>query len=82
MPRLTNREYAVFSFVRQFWQDQLKSPTRKEIGQGFGFTAQAAHYYIKALCKKNFLTLGKGPRNIRIKKKHYRIQPLLLDTEV
>jgi len=71
MKSLTPKEYAVFSFIKQFLADYNKSPTRKEIGNAFSMTIQGADYFVHQLSKKEIVILKlKGIRNIRILKKY------------
>ena len=71
MKSLTPKEYAVFSFIKQFLADYNKSPTRKEIGGAFSITIQGADYFVHQLLKKEIVALKlKGIRNIRVLKKY------------
>ncbi len=71
MKPLTPKEYAVFSFIKQFLADYSKSPTRKEVGEAFSMTIQGADYFVHQLSKKEIVVLKpKGIRNIRILKKY------------
>ena len=78
MPELTQKEYAVFCFIRQFFEDFDKSPTRKEIGKAFSFTPQSADYFVHRLFKKKIISIHpKKARNIKILKKYLGRQPHL-----
>jgi len=71
MKSLTPKEYAVFSFIKQFLADYNKSPTRREIGEAFSMTIQGADYFVHQLLKKEIVALKpKGIRNIRVLKKY------------
>ena len=78
MKSLTLKEYVVFSFIKQFFTDYNKSPTRQEIGDAFSITIQGADYFVHQLSKKEIVVLKpKGIRNIRILKKYLGHQPHL-----
>ena len=78
MKPITPKEYAVYSFIKQFLVDYNKSPTRREIGDAFSMTIQGADYFVQKLKKKNILKLRpEGIRNIRIIKKYLGRQPHL-----
>ncbi len=71
MKSLTPKEYAVFSFIKQFLTDYNKSPTRKEISNAFSITIQGADYFVHQLLRKEIIILKpKGIRNIRVLKKY------------
>lgn len=79
MKKLTPREYGIFAFIRQFIEDSLQAPTRKEIGEATNLTPQGADYHVQKLAEKDFIKLKDGKRNIRLTKKHYRRQQSIFD---
>lgn len=79
MKKLSAREYAVFAFIRQYILDHVTAPTRREIAEAFSITPAGAQWHVQRLNKKGFITLVEGKRNIRLKKKHYRIQKVLFE---
>lgn len=79
MPKLTRREYAVFSCVRQFMSDSDRSPTRREVGEMLGIMPQTVHGHLKNLAQKKFVLLTPHKiHNIRLLRREYRRQPKLL----
>jgi len=78
MNPITPKEYAVYSFIKQFLVDYNKSPTRREIGEAFSITIQGADYFVQKLKKKKIINLHpKTVRNIRILRKYLGHQPHL-----
>jgi len=78
MKKITPKEYAVYGFIKQFFLDYNKSPTRKEIGEAFSITTQGADYFVQKLKFKKIVKLNsKGIRNIRVLKKYLGHQPHL-----
>jgi len=78
MKPISPKEYAIYSFIKQFFIDYDKSPTRREIGNAFSMTTQGADYFVQKLKQKKIIKLKpKGIRNIRIIKKYLGRQPHL-----
>jgi len=76
--QITPKEYAIFSFIKQYLSDYNKSPTRKEIGEAFSISMQGADYHVQKLYKRGIVILKiKGIRNIRLSKKYLGHQPHL-----
>jgi SOS-response transcriptional repressor LexA len=78
MRKITPREYAIFSFIKQFLDDYEKSPTRREIGEAFSITTQGADYFVHRLIKRGVVSLrSESVRNIRPTEKSLGHQPHL-----
>lgn len=83
MKKLTPREYGTFAFIRQFIEDQMRAPTRKEIGKAINLTPQGADYHVQKLAEKGFIELKENRRrNIRLRRKHLRRQRSLFDNSI
>ncbi len=71
MKKITAKEYAIFSFIKQFLEDYGQSPTRRQISEAFSITVQGADYFVRQLAKKKVVSLRvKSTRNIRILKRY------------
>ena len=69
LKRLTRRQAAVFEFVCRFIIENAFSPTFKEIGDYFQFSAKGASDHIRSIVKKGYLTYSSySPRSLRILK--------------
>lgn len=65
---LTAKEEEILAYIYGYIDDNLYSPTRKEIADKFKMTTQAAHYFIGKLIEKDKLKLSTGKwRNIKLK---------------
>lgn len=63
-PDLTKRQHAVLAFVRQFLEDEGRSPTLKEIAEGVGSSAVSTiHKHVQHLMDKGFLKRSQGCGN-------------------
>jgi len=61
---LTKRQQAVLSCIRQFLQEQGRSPTLKEIADGVNSSAVSTiHKHVQHLIEKGFLTRSHGSGN-------------------
>jgi len=73
---LTPQQRRVFDFIRQRIVKHGEAPTRKEIGESFGFaSANAAQEHIRALVRKGLITLTGERRGIRINEAVVGAQP-------
>lgn len=61
---LTKRQHAVLQFIRSFVQEEGRSPTLKEIGEGVGSSAVSTiHKHVQHLIDKGFLQRSQGCGN-------------------
>jgi len=72
---LTPAQASVLSFIRQWTAQHGRAPTRKEIGDKFGYSSpNAAQGHVRALERKGYLTLTGGARGIRVNKRSSLIE--------
>lgn len=61
---LTKRQLAVLQYIRQFLQEEGRSPTLKEVAEGVGSSAVSTiHKHVQHLIKKGFLERSHGCGN-------------------
>jgi repressor LexA len=59
MPDPTDRQRAIFEFIRAFFTGNQRMPSLREIGDEFGFASvNGVVCHLKALAKKGQLTSG------------------------
>jgi hypothetical protein len=67
---LTPAQGRVLAFIRQYIAQHEQAPTRKEIGDAFGFTStNAPQEHVRALERKGLITLTGCARGIRVNKR-------------
>ncbi len=60
MKGLTKRQEEILAFIRKYKEENGYPPVNREIAAHFSISVKAAHDHIKALQKKNKITLVKG----------------------
>lgn len=60
MEEITDRQYEVLNFIRDFIERYRFPPTRAEIAKAFKFNPNAAEEHLQALAKKGALVVHRG----------------------
>ena len=64
---MTDKQFKIFAFIREFIDARGFPPTMRDIGQTFGITPKGAYDHIKAIEKKGFVSCSpKTARGIQV----------------
>lgn len=65
--RITEQQLAIYKYIVEYMEENLISPSVREICQGVGLKSTATvHSHLKTLEKKGYITMrATGPRTIR-----------------
>ena len=61
---LSKRQTDALRIIRQAIRRDSMPPTRAELGEAMGVSAQTAHFHLLALQRKGYIRMGDGARNI------------------
>jgi len=65
----TDKQQAIFNFIKKYMIKNIKSPTYREIGKAFKISSKAVSDHLKALERKGLISIpvDKSSRGLKIK---------------